>query len=531
MHINGKNNGLSRASQYVTAVVDTRQGPIIGRIDPDTEVRQFLGIPYALPPVGALRWAPPQPVPIWSEPYRAHRFGMPAPQNPSLMFQVQGPNGEQPESEDCLYLNIFAPEKPVSEKLPVMLWIHGGAFYLGSGCQSLYSGNSLAASGRAIVVTINYRLGALGFLRLCDHTNIAATGNEGLLDQIAALSWVHQNIEAFGGDPENITLFGESAGAMSIATLLAAEEQLEARFGHRLFHKAIVQSGNPGALHSPQRASHMAAAFCEHLEQVTAGKRLENATTQELLRAQQAVLEDPRMEQSWGHLPFKPVLDGSLVSRSPVDALRAGAGAEVSMMVGSNLDEWNLFSAARPDTYTLDDAQIRAHLQHLIPDSLLSGLLDHYRLRAESLPESPWPLWSRTWNMLLTDMVFTMPGLRLLKAHQGKRYHYHFAQPLAAQPLLGACHAAELGYVFGTHDDASLSHLYGGEPEPHHLSNVMRSAWLNFAEQGDPGEDWPRFDAGASRRFGDHPDGRHVDLAEIEQLWREFGDDRLHGYL
>ena len=518
-------------SRDSTRLVETQQGPIVGRLDAHADVYQFLGIPYALPPFGELRWLPPQPVPPWTEPHRAYNYGMPAAQNPSALFQILGPNGEKPESEDCLFLNIFAPRHPISEKLPVMFWIHGGAFYLGSGSQSLYCGNNLAASGRAIVVTINYRLGALGFLRLREISDIAASGNEGLLDQLAALTWVKEHIHAFGGDPDNITLFGESAGAMSIATLFATQQNLQSGGASRLFHKAIVQSGNPAVLHSPQRASHMAEAFCEHLEKAAGPLKLADASTRALLQAQEAVLSDPRMELSWGHLPFKPVLDGELIHQAPVDALRTGAGADVAIMVGSNLDEWNLFSAARPETYSLDDAQIRAHLEHVVPDAMLNSLLDHYRTRAESLAGDPWPLWSRAWNLLLTDMVFTLPGLRILRAHQGTRYHYHFAQPLAAQPLLGACHAAELGYVFGTHGEESLSHLYGGEVEPHQLSLTMRAAWLNFAETGNPGGDWPHFDSGISRRFGEHPEGREINLTELEQLWQGFGDERLHGYL
>lgn len=512
-------------------LVDTPQGPIIGHTDKSAGVHQFLGIPYALPPVGERRWSPPQPIPAWTTPFHAQRYGMPAAQNPSPLFQVQGPNGELPESEDCLSLNIFTPIRPMQEHLPVMLWIHGGAFYLGSGSQSLYCGNRLAGSGRAIVVTINYRLGALGFLRLCDISDIPASGNEGLQDQIAALTWVHNNIAAFGGDPENITLFGESAGAMSIAALFSTDVRPTTNPNRRLFHKAIVQSGNPGVLHTPARASEMAEAFLKHLNNISEGRALAAATTKELLQAQEAVLADPGMHKQWGHLPFKPVLDGKLLKRAPMHALREGAAADVAMMVGSNLDEWNLFSAARPESYTLDDSQIRAHLQHLIPDELLRALLEHYRLRAESQQDNPWPVWSRAWNLLLTDMVFTLPGVRLLEAHQGKRYHYHFAQPLAAQPLLGACHAAELGYVFGTHGDESLHHLYGGETEPQQLSDAMRNAWLNFAAHGNPGDDWPTFDTGNSRRFGDHPDGRHIDLQEVTSLWRELDDDDLQGYL
>ncbi|MFV8782085.1 carboxylesterase/lipase family protein [Microbulbifer sp. SA54] len=512
-------------------IVAAPQGSIIGRTDNAAGVNQFLGIPYALPPVGERRWTPPQPIPPWSSPFHAHRYGMPAAQNPSPLFNIQGPNGEPPHTEDCLFLNIFTPVNPAHEKLPVMLWIHGGAFYLGSGSQSLYCGNRLAGSGRAIVVTINYRLGALGFLRLCDISDIPASGNEGLLDQIAALTWIHTNIASFGGDPDNITLFGESAGAMSIAALFSAEEKLSAEFGRQLFHKAIVQSGNPAVFHTPARASDMAEAFLGHLHKISGGRPPASATTRELLCAQEAVLSEPGMDKRWGHLPFKPVIDGLLINRKPVHALRDGAAAKVPMMVGSNLDEWNLFSAARPESYTLDDQQIRAHLQHLIPDQLLTTLLEHYRVRAESLRDNPWPLWSRAWNLLLTDMVFTLPGVRLLQAHQGRRYHYHFAQPLAAQPLLGACHAAELGYVFGTHGDESLLHLYGGETEPQHLSDAMRHAWLNFAAHGDPGSDWPTFDAGGSRRFGNHPDGRYLDPQEVMSVWGALDDDMLHGYL
>jgi para-nitrobenzyl esterase len=256
-----------------------------------------------------------------------------------------------------------------------------------------------------------------------------------------------------------------------------------------------------------------------------------NAGTRELLQAQAAILKDPRMQRSWGQLPFKPVLDGELLNASPVEALRAGSHTEVALLLGNNLDEWNLFSAADPASFTLDDSQIRERLQWLLPLPLLNPLLEHYHLRAESLPTNPWPLWSRAWNLLLTDMVFTLPGLRLLQAHSGKCFHYHFAQPLAAQPLLGACHAVELGYVFGTHGESSLQNLYAGESNAHQLSQSMREAWLNFAEHGDPGDDWPAFSNGHSRRFGEHPEARPFDAAQVSSLWQHISDDLLHGYL
>lgn len=509
-----------------TIVIETPAGAVSGAIDTASGTCRFLGIPYAYPPVGKLRWGAPQPLPPWRGPRPATHFGMPAAQNASPLIQVRGPNGELPHSEDCLYLNIYAPpvNKRRQTKLPVMLWVHGGSFYLGSGCQAVYRGNYLAASGRAIVVTFNYRLGALGFLRLRDISDIPSTGNEGLLDQIAALDWVRNNISAFGGDPDNITLFGESAGAMSIATLFSIP-------GCRgKFHRAIVQSGNSCALHTVDRATNLAQAFVDHLKE-SCGCTPAEASTQQLLHAQQATLSDVRMEQGWGQLPFKPVLDGELLRSTPVEALRSGSGSEVSLLLGNNLDEWNLFSATSPESFSLDDQKIRARLGWLLPTPQLEKLLDHYRRRAETLSANPWPLWSRTWNLMLTDMVFTLPGLRMLQAHGGKRFHYHFAQPLASQPLLGACHAVELGYVFGTHAESALQDLYGGERNAQQLSHSMREAWLNFAETGEPGDDWPAFTTGHSRRFGEHPEERPFDAAELTELWQAVPDEVLHRYL
>lgn len=511
--------------------IDAPCGALQGKLDAHERVRQFLGIPYARPPLGELRWRSPQPIPPWSGVRDATTFGMPAPQNPSDLFEIQGPNGRAPDSEDCLYLNIYSPVNPQQRPRPVMVWIHGGSFYIGSGCQALYDGKYLAASERAIVVTMNYRLGAFGFLRLKDCSDIPASGNEGLLDQIAALRWIQENISAFGGDPNNVTLFGESAGAMSIASLFSSCDHDGSPLCGRLFHKAIMQSGNPNIFHTTDRAGQLAEKFCEHLYRVRGGKSLKQApTTRELLQTQRALLSAPETGESWGHLPFKPVLDGELIRQFPVDALRHGAGTDVAIMVGSNSDEWNLFSAARPETYTIDDQKIRSHLQRALPGYLINNLLEHYRPRAEAMRENPWPIYSRIWNLILTDMIFTVPGLRLLAAHQGKRYHYHFSQPLSAHPLLGACHASELGYVFGTHSDSAQRHLYEGEAEPHLLSKSMRNAWLNFAETGTPGENWPDFEQGHTRRFGTR-EASDIDPETLQHLWEGMEDSKLHGFL
>ncbi|WP_237060126.1 carboxylesterase/lipase family protein [Microbulbifer sediminum] len=520
-----KQSGCTRAGgSGNNRIIDTPAGPILGQVDVDSGVTLFLGIPYALPPIGDLRWRPPEPFPRWQSPLAAYCFGMPAPQNPSTLMEILGPGGEPPESEDCLYLNIYASIQACTNKLPVMIWIHGGSFYMGSGCQPVYNGRHLAASGRAIVVTLNYRLGSLGFLRLAECSDVEASGNEGVQDQIAAIRWVQTNITAFGGDPDNITLFGESAGAMSITALMAIPHC------KGLFHRAVIQSGSPCAIQDRDRANSLAEAFVGKL-QCNSGVSPAAATTRQLLQAQREILADPRLEREWGQLPFKPVLDGELLTVTPIEAVRQGHATEVPLLVGSNLEEWNLFSVSDPGSFTLDRARIVSHLNWLLPEPELNDLLDHYYSRARTLEASPWPEWSRAWNLMLTDMIFTVPGLRLLEAHAGKRYHYHFAQPLAAQPLLGACHAVELGYVFGTHGEESLHDLYGGEQDADALSCAVREAWLNFAETGDPGPEWPAFTEGHSRRFGEHPEAHTFDRATVTRIWQDIGDDLIGRYL
>ena len=224
-------------SENKKTVVRTRDGKVKGSYQEGLYI--FKGIPYVAPPVGERRWLPPQPVEPWQGVRQAQTFGATSPQNWSPLNDIIPDFGVvEPRSEDCLYLNVWSPGLDDARR-PVLVWIHGGAFNLGSGSQSPYDASKLARRGDAVVVTFNYRLGVFGFLRLDEVTGgkVPATGNEGLLDQIASLEWVHDNIAAFGGDPDNVTLFGESAGAMSIGCLLAMPK------ARGLFHKAILQSG------------------------------------------------------------------------------------------------------------------------------------------------------------------------------------------------------------------------------------------------------------------------------------------------
>src|SRR4030043_598495 len=215
-------------------VVSTKAGKVEGTFENGLYV--FRGIPYAAPPVGARRWMPPQSVKPWDGVRQAKKFGPIAPQSPmpgGLIMQA-----DQPQSEDCLFLNVWTPGLD-NAKRPVMVWIHGGAFVMGSGSDPMYDSDKLVKRGNIVLVSINYRLGMLGFLRLKDATGgkIPATGNEGLLDQVLALKWVKNNIAAFGGDPKNITVFGESAGSMSIACLMVIPK------AKGLFQKGIMESG------------------------------------------------------------------------------------------------------------------------------------------------------------------------------------------------------------------------------------------------------------------------------------------------
>jgi len=294
------------------SIVTTRYGKLEGEEQDGLHV--FKGIPFAAPPIGALRWLAPQPLAPWNGMREARRFGPTAPQNPSLLAAMKT-EGEQ--SEDCLYLNVWTPGADRARR-PVMVWIHGGAFSIGGAAQSIYDGRTLARRGNVVVVTINYRLGPLGFLRLTDLTNgkIPATGNEGVLDQIAALRWVRENIAEFGGDPENVTIFGESAGGMSVGTLLAAE------WARGLFHKAIPQSG-ASCTGKPAEAANLTAERVLAKLGLAASdpSAIRAAAPADLLKA--TLSSDGTPDRELG-MVYQPVVDGALLSRTAIEMVAEG---------------------------------------------------------------------------------------------------------------------------------------------------------------------------------------------------------------
>jgi para-nitrobenzyl esterase len=471
------------------AIISISRGQLEGTYQEG--VFSFKGVPFAAPPVGERRWLPPQPVEPWQGVLQADQFGMVAPQNP--MPGGPGPQGEpEPQSEDCLYLNIWSPGLD-RERRPVMVWIHGGAFTIGSGSSPTFEGSILARRNDVVVVTVNYRLNLLGFLNLREATGgkIPATGNEGLLDQVAALKWVQEHIATFGGDPDNVTIMGESAGSMSIACLLT----IPAAKG--LYHKAVLQSGVGTTTTSLEKAAEVGRLFLEvtgiRNDDVDALRAL---TVEELLAAEMDLRK--RMANPWEPVRItvtEPVVDGEVLTQMPTHAIAAGVSKDIPMIIGTNLEEWKLFVMGEPNKQKIDRAEIVRRLGHSIPPEYADAIVErYYRARSQRGDDtSPVELLSA----INTDLMFRIPALQMVEAQQRHNpavFNYLFTyQSPVLDGVLGACHALEMGFVFGTHDDL----FCGTGPEADRLSETMQDAWTSFARTGNPScaalGDWPAY--------------------------------------
>ncbi len=482
----------------MAAIVETTSGRIESAGGDLNGVHCFRGIPYAAPPVGELRFQSPQPPKPWAGVREAGDFGPVAHQNPMILPLPGMELGAQ--SEDCLYLNVWTPAADAARR-PVLVWIHGGAFILGAGSQAIYDGAALARRGDAVVVTINYRLGPLGFLFLQDLLPglPGAVGNEGIQDQVAALRWVRENIAAFGGDPENVTIFGESAGGMSVGTLLGMPS------ARGLFRRAVAQSGATHNYHDRETATAEAAEFLAGLgiEGPDAARKVRELPPEKLLARSQITFQTALGggRRRPGLLPFQPVVDGESLPRPPLEALRDGAAADVSLMTGTTLEEWKLFGMLDPDVQRLDEAGLEAKLATRIPGADAAALLRTYRgARAErGAPTDPVALFFA----IETDRIFRLPAIRLAEAqsaHQSEvfMYRFDFGSP-AFDGKLGACHAIELPFVFGNHAKPWVDKFVGAGPEVDGLAGRTMDAWLAFARAGDPShaglpEAWPAYD-------------------------------------
>jgi para-nitrobenzyl esterase len=374
----------------------------------------------------------------------------------------------------------------------VLVWIHGGGFVIGSGSQAIYDGAPLVRRGDAVLVTINYRLGVLGFLDLGEQGD-AATPNAGILDQIAALRWVREHIDAFGGDPDNVTIFGESAGGMSVGTLLGCPA------ARGLFHKAVAQSGACQGVHGDRESSSAITAAVLSTVGLPAPnvRQLREVPVEKLMAAQQQVTFQMLAMGGKHLLPFQPVVDGDTLPRHPLDEVRDGNAAGVSLLVGTTRDEWKLFGFMDPELRRLDAHKIAGRLQQRLPHA------DGERIVAGYRASRPAADWTSLWLALETDRVFRIPAIRLAEAqaaHAPAVHAYWFTwESPGFGGLLGACHAIELPFVFGVLHLQGTEQFVGKGPEAERLAERTMDAWLGFARTGAPSHaglpDWPAYDA------------------------------------
>jgi para-nitrobenzyl esterase len=464
---------------FAETVVDTTAGPVRGQVLDG--VHAFKGIPYGADTGGPNRFRPPRLPEPWNDARDAFELGPSCPQPAS---RPGGWMGESHESEDCLVLNVWSGGLDGAAR-PVMVWLHGGGYAIGSGSWPLYDGVNLARRGDAVVVTLNHRLGALGFAHLGEllGDEFATSGNNGMLDIVQALEWVRDNIAGFGGDPSNVTIFGESGGGAKVCTLLA----IPAARG--LFHRAIAQSGPSGRVTPVHRATAFTAKLVAELG-VAADDlaALQGVPAEQLIAAQIAAA--PFGAASL--MGFSPVRDGVTVTANPGDALRDGTAPDVPLMVGCTRDEATLFIATDPafaDPSKLDDAALLRRLDRYGVGDERERILAAYR--ANRPDDSNTDLYIA----ILTDQLMRVPSIRLAEdrlAGGGAPVHM-FLFAWAAGPLRSA-HGFEIPFVF----DNVGGEVMRPSPSRQQLAAEMSEAWLAFARTGDPSHDgigdWPAYD-------------------------------------
>ena len=512
---------LVRAAGLCDDPVKTAAGLVRGAIEPDGQTCVWRGIPYAAPPVGKLRWASPRPHEAWSGVREATAFGARCMQKGVMEMVNADPSKHM--SEDCLFLNIWRPAK--SGKFPVMVWIHGGGYAGGTGNSEFYFGDRMAAAGDVVIVTINYRLNVFGFFPLASlqaEDEHHAAGNQGMIDQVAALQWVHDNIENFGGDRDQVTIFGESAGGYSICLLVATP------LAKGLFHRAIMESGGCGGAPDAKAGFGWAATAVPK----AVGCRVDDLDCLRKLPAK-VILEklgagmDDGMN---GHQ--RPHVDGYLLTASPLDLIRAGNYNRVPFIGGFNRDEAAALLKLKPKMYYTPPSLYERRLREL------GFSADEVRRIVASYPLSDYhnrPVVA-IGQMAGSDGFFgcdTWRGLIALAEKQPEVWFYRFEyEGFRFSGAMGVAHAMEMPYVFDALDRAPVSPLYSKQQrvEGEKLVRVVQGYWLNFARTGDPNGSglppWPRFTA-------ENPEVQVINaetraqpagtLGERCKLWEEIG--------
>ncbi len=454
--------------------VNTEQGKIRGEVAKGAVA--FLGIPYAAPPMGEGRFAPPQPPERWEGTRDALAYGATALQPHQEFTLIPEP---LVQGDNCLNLNVFTPD-PGNSGLPVLVWIHGGGFFSGCNASPWYRGERFARDG-VVLVSINYRLGIEGFLAVED-----GGVNRGVLDWLAALEWVQRNIEAFGGDPARVTVAGQSAGGMAAVLLLTMPR------ARGLLRRTICMSGPVAHVGTAEQADATARAAAETLGLPLTRHALSEVPIERLLEAQARLM--PRSPgastdlQAFagggrGMLPLAPCVDRDIIPCDPLDAVRAGAGTSCDLLTGTTTEEFNMvfgLSASAVD----DDAALRA-LQR-------TGLsLDEARAYRGARPDATG---AEILGQALTDRMFRVPTEGLCDARagaEGRTYFYQFARRSPAMgDLLGAAHCVDIPFAFDNLDAPGVEATLGSNP-PQDIADLMHRAWVGFVTEGDPG--WSSF--------------------------------------
>ena len=464
----------------------------------ETGLAVFRGIPFAEPPVGALRFAAPRPARSWSGIREAISYGPPPPQA----------GASSQDGDDWLTVNVWSPD--LAAELPVMVWIHGGGYLIGRSGLPEYDAGHIVRDGGVVVVTFNYRVGIEGFCHIG-----GAPANRGLLDQVAALEWVRDNISAFGGDPSRVTIFGESAGGGSVAALLAMPSAAG------LFCRAVAQSV-PGTFFTAALAEDIAAACAAEL-----GLR---ATVAELSTVEPALLcaagdevtaTIERWSDRWGQVARRsilmaPVVDGDVLPRTPWQALADGAARDIPLLIGHTRDEQRLFTALAGMIGQVTPEQADAALTAFAPGQ------DGARRYRDAFPAAG-P--DELYELVHEDWLFRMPSLHLAAAQAaagGRAHVYELTWPAPGMGgMLGACHGLDVPLVFGNLSSGQVAALIGTQPSPdaESLSARMRAAWTAFATHGDPG--WPTYDTGLVRLFDTVPTVAEYPERASRLIWRD----------
>ena len=500
----------------------TTSGPVRG--ESDGSVRWWKGIRYAAPPTGPLRWRAPRPPEAWTDVADATRFA-PVPVQP-VSPAIRIPEGVT-QSEDCLFLNVWAPEAATDVPQPVMVWVHGGAYIFGGTAQALYDGRSLVSSGEVVVVSVGYRLGALGFAdlsRLSTATEVFDT-NLALRDVILALEWVRDNIASFGGDPSRVTLFGESAGGGIVTTLMTSP----ATSG--LFHRAIAESSPATSVYDQDRAERVTRELL-----VTVGADpdepggFRSIPADRLTAAAMTVYAATPVDEP-GTLAFTPVVDGDIVPEHPVDVFARGGAHPVPLLIGTNHDETSLFTRMKSPLMPVSREAIEkmsADLREDRPDLDIPTDAEIQSAYAGLHLKKQGPAISR-------DLGFRMPTLWVVQGHAAVAptylYRFDWATPMLRVLGIGATHATELPYVWGNMQGGrkDITFRLGGMRAGHALSRRFQQRWIGFAVDGDPQADgavtWEPYSAARATLVIDRVDRSVPDLdGDLRAAW---GDEVL----